>query len=31
VLGCIPELDMALQPSREQVAAAIAGVMAGGR
>jgi pyruvate/2-oxoglutarate/acetoin dehydrogenase E1 component len=31
VLGCIPELDLALQPSREQVAAAIAGVMAGGR
>jgi pyruvate/2-oxoglutarate/acetoin dehydrogenase E1 component len=31
VLGCIPELDLALQPSREQVVAAIAGVMAGGR
>ena len=31
VLGCVPELDMALQPSREQVAAAIAGVMAVGR
>lgn len=31
VLGCVPELDMALLPSREQVAAAIAGVMAGGR
>jgi pyruvate dehydrogenase E1 component beta subunit len=31
VLGCVPELDMALQPSREQVAAAIVAVMAGGR
>jgi pyruvate/2-oxoglutarate/acetoin dehydrogenase E1 component len=31
VLGCVTELDLALQPSREQVAAAIAGVMAGGR
>jgi acetoin:2,6-dichlorophenolindophenol oxidoreductase subunit beta len=31
ILGCIPELDMALQPSREQIAAAITSVMAGGR
>jgi pyruvate dehydrogenase E1 component beta subunit len=31
VLGCVPELDMALQPSREQLAAAIRTVVKTGR
>lgn len=31
VLGCLPELDLALQPSRDQLAAAIRRVCKGGR
>ncbi len=31
VLGCVPELDLALQPSRDQLTSAIWRVYKGGR
>ncbi|HEY7142776.1 MAG TPA: transketolase C-terminal domain-containing protein [Streptosporangiaceae bacterium] len=31
VLGCVPELDLALQPSRDQLAAAVRAVVSGSR